>query len=162
MPGKIEGLVLGIIVLILIAYPWREHKENLNIVYGIFYLAGLTILYIWNISTYNTFSLSWYILGFVVVLSLWSMLKIAYKGQQEVFITSGLEILLIILSWFIPYALLPVLNVSEEVMVAAKTSCLAAIPLFIAMKIVIRRQPDRNYLMVGGLLGILILILIVL
>jgi len=161
IPTEVSNLLLGVLLLILFAYPWREHKERLNIVYGLFYIAGLAILYVWNISTFDSFSLSWYMLGFVAVLSVWSMLKIRFKGHQEVFLTSGLEVLLIIISWFVPYTLLPALNVSEEIMIAAKTSCLEAIPLLIAMKIVTRRQPDRNYLMVVGLLAILLWMLLI-
>ena len=162
VPLEAHNLLLGVLVLLLVAYPWKEHLERLNIVYGLFYLSGMTILYVWNLATYTHFSLTWYTLGFIVILSVWSMLKIRFKGHREVFLTSGLEVILIFISWFIPFVVLPVLQVSEEVMVAAKTSCLEAIPLFIAMKIVIRRQPDRNYLMVGGLSVVLLLMLVVL
>jgi len=161
-PIETHNLLLGVFVLLLVAYPWKEHTERLNIVYGLFYLTGLTILYVWNVSAFQDFSLSWYTLFLVTILLVWSVLKIRFKGHREVFLTSGLEVLLIFVSWFVPYALLPVLHVSEAVLAAAKTSCLEAIPLFIAMKIVIRRHPDRNYLMVAGLLIILLLMLIVL
>lgn len=161
-PETTKNLILGVLVLLLVAYPWKEHHERLNIVYGLFYLTGVTILYVWNVASYQDFEFSWYVLAFVVVLSVWSMFKIIFKGHNEVFLTSGLEIILIFLSWFVPFTLLPVLDVSEEIMLAAKTSCLQAIPLLIAMKIVIRRHPDRNYMMVIGLLSILLLMLIVL
>ncbi len=162
VPIEAHNLLLGVLVLLLVAYPWKEHNERLNIVYGLFYLSGMTILYVWNLATFEHFSLAWYTLGLTFVLSLWSMLKIRFKGHREVFLTSGLEVMLIFISWFIPFVVLPVLQVSEEVMAAAKTSCLEAIPLFIAMKIVIRRQPDRNYMMVGGLSIVLCLMLVVL
>ena len=161
-PETTHNLLLGVFVLLLFAYPWKEHTERLNIVYGLFYLTGLTILYVWNVASYQGFELSWYVLVFVVVLSVWSMFKIIFKGHNEAFLTSGLEIILILLSWFVPFTLLPVLDVSEEIMIAAKTSCLQAVPLLIAMKIVIRRHPDRNYMMVIGLLSILLLMLVVL
>ena len=161
-PAEVHNVLLGVFVLLLLAYPWREHTERLNIVYGLFYLSGLTILYVWNISTYDGFSLSWYTLAFVIILSGWSVLKIVFKGHREVFLTSGLEVILIFVSWFVPYALLPVLNVSAEVLVAVKMSCLQAIPLFIAMKIVIRRHPDRNYMFISGIIGILLLMLVLL
>ena len=161
-PVTTQNLLLGVLVLFLVAYPWQEHKKRLNIVYALFYLSGFTILYIWNVSSFHDFYLPWYTLGFIITLSFWSILKISFKSHREVFLTSGLEVLLIVISWFIPYTLLPVLGVSDEIMTAAKTSCLEAIPLFIAMKIVIRRQPDRNYLFVMGLLLILVLMLIVL
>ena len=162
IPPEAHNLLFGVLILLLVAYPWKEHHERLNIVYGLFYLSGMAILYVWNLATYTGFSLATYTLGFSVVLFVWSALKIRFKGHKEVFLTSGLEVILILISWFIPFVVLPVLQVSEEVLVAAKTSCLEAIPLLIAMKIVIRRQPDRNYMMVGGLSVVLLLILVVL
>lgn len=161
-PETTHNLILGVFVLLLVAYPWKEHHERLNIVYGLFYLTGVTILYVWNLSSYQGFELSWYVWVFMAVLSVWSMFKIIFKGHNEAFLTSGLEIILIFLSWFVPFTLLPVLDVPEEIMLAAKTSCLQAIPLLIAMKIVIRKHPDRNYMMVIGLLSILLLMLVIL
>jgi len=157
-----HNLLLGIFALLVFAYPWREHNQHLNIVYGLFYLTGAAILYVWNISLYEGFPLRWYTFGFVAVLSVWSLLKIRFSGNKEVFLTSGLEMILIFVSWFVPYTLLPVLQVSDTVLIAAKTSCLEAIPLFIAMKIVVSRHPDRNYTMVIGLGVILLFMLAIL
>jgi len=161
IPDNLHNLLLSSLALLLFAFPWKEHKERLNIVYALFYLAGLSILYVWNTSTYQSFDMSWYTVLFVMILSVWAALKVRFKGGHEVFLTSGLEVLLIFISWFIPFTLLPILEVSDAVLHAAKTSCLEAIPLFIAMKIVIRRQPDRNYVLVIGLCLILLLMLIV-
>ncbi|WP_051938298.1 glycosyltransferase family 4 protein [Ghiorsea bivora] len=162
VPEATHNLLLGVFVLLLLAYPWKEHTQRLNIVYGLFYLTGITILFVWNISSYQGFSFSWYVVAFVVVLFIWSMFKIIFKGHNEVLMTSGLEIILLCVSWFVPFTILPVLGVSEEMMAAAKAACLQAVPLLIAMKIVIRKHPDRNHLLLVGLLVILLLMLVVL
>jgi len=93
---------------------------------------------------------------FSCLLLIWSALKIKFKSHREVFLTSSFELLLISISWFVPYVVLPVLGVSETVMDAAKLSCLAAIPLFIALKLAIKGQLHRNRKMAIGLISLLV------
>jgi len=162
IPSNAYHIVWATFLLLLLVFPWKEHQERLNIVYALLYLAGFVILYVWNISSYQHFNLPWYALGFVFVLSIWSALKIVFKGHHEMILTSGLELLLIVMSWFIPYILLPALAVSEALTLAAKTSCLEAIPLLIAVKIVVRRQPDRNRIMALGMMAVLLLMFLTL
>lgn len=159
-PAETRNLLIGVLIILLVAFPWRDHKEQSNIMFGLFYMAGLAILFVWNVSSFAAFDMGWYTLGLVVVLSLWALFKIRFKGHHEVFFTSGFEVLLIVLSWFVPYLLLPVLHVSDVIMAATKTSCLEAIPLFIAMKIVIRKQPHRNHMMAFALISIIALMIL--
>ncbi|MDQ6967582.1 MAG: MraY family glycosyltransferase [Mariprofundaceae bacterium] len=156
-----HGLVLSVLALLLVLFPWKEHHERLGIVYALFYLAALTILYVLNVSTFKGLNIFLYTSCFVITLCVWSALKIRFKGHKEVFLTSGFELLLILISWFVPYIFLPVLNVPNEIIDVVKISCLQAIPLLIALKIVIRRQPDRNYYLVFGFASLLSLILLV-
>jgi UDP-GlcNAc:undecaprenyl-phosphate GlcNAc-1-phosphate transferase len=86
---------------------------------------------------------------------MWSFLKVKFKRHSEVFLTSSFELLLIFISWFVPYVVLPAIEVSEPVLDAAKLACLGAIPLLIAMKLVIKRQPHRNRPMAIALTSIL-------
>jgi len=148
-------LVLGLAIFVAAAFPWRDHHERQSIVHGLLYVCGFTILYVWNISPYQTFNIDIYMLAFVCVLFVWAALKIKFKRRGEVFLTSSFELLLIFISWFIPYMVLPALEVSDVVMDAAKLSCLGAIPLLIAMKLTIAYQPSRNKKMAMGLIALL-------
>ena len=163
---KIESeyskLLISILAFIIFAYPWQEHRERLNVVYTIFYAAGVSILFVWNAAQHEGNFIQNYTIALTLILTIWTILKINYKSHHEAFLTSGLELLLIFISWFIPFTLLPILDVPDTILAAAKTTCLEAIPLLIAMKIVIRRQPDRNHNFVFGIISILTLMLITL
>ncbi len=152
IPMNLSRLALALAAFVALAFPWRDYHEHLNIVYGLFYLCGFTILYAWNISTYQAFNLHQYMFLFAGLLLVWALLKVKFKRHSEVFLTSSFELLLIFISWFIPFLVLPALEVPDSVMHAAKASCLVAIPLLIAMKLVIKRQPQRNRDMAIGLI----------
>lgn len=155
IPENLSQLALGLAACVAVAFPWRDHHKHLNIVYGLFYLCGFVILYAWNISSYHDFNLDWYIFLFGGLLLVWSFLKVKFKRHSEVFLTSSFELLLIFISWFVPYVVLPAIEVSEPLLDAAKLACLGAIPLLIAMKLVIKRQPHRNRSMAIALTSIL-------
>ena len=78
-------------------------------------------------------------------LSIWAALKIKFKQRKAHFMTSSFEILLIFISWFIPFVVLPAIEVPEHVLTATKLACLGAIPLFIAIKLVVRRKLADNW-----------------
>ena len=153
--STVGKFALGLAILVAVAFPWKEHGKRQNIVHGLFYLCGFSILYAWNITPLHTLNLNIYMVLFSLLLLLWSALKIKFKSHREVFLTSSFELLLILISWFVPYIVLPVLDVSVAVMDAAKLSCLGAIPLLIAMKLTIKQQPHRNKKMAIGLIALL-------
>jgi len=156
----ISQYALALAIVIAVAFPWRDHQRRQSIVHGLFYVCGVFILYAWNMTPLHAFDLHVYMIGFGGLLLLWAALKIVFKSHHEVFLTSSFELLLLLIAWFVPYIALPALSVSPVVLVAAKLSCLAAIPLLIAMKVVIRKQPHRNRFMAMGLLLLLLIIAI--
>jgi len=158
IPANISNLSLGLAFFVAVAFPWKNHAEGLNIIYGLFYLSAFIILYVWNISSYQALNLNEYIFVFGGLLLAWSFMRIRYKGHGEVLLTSSFELLLIFIAWFVPYVVLPAIEVPEPVLNAAKLACLGSIPLLVAMKLVIKHQPHRNRKMALALIGMLVLI----
>lgn len=143
-------------LLIAVAFPWKEHQQRSSIVYGLYYLCAFVVLWIWSFSSSHILNMDTYIVSFACLLFVWSAFKIKFKGNNEVFLTSSFELLLILISWLIPYILLPVLGVSVQIMEAAKLSCLVSIPLFIALKLTVNNRPQRNKRMVLGMITLLV------
>jgi len=159
VPANISKLTLGLAFFVAVAFPWKNQgEESLNIIYGLFYLSAFIILYAWNISSYQFLNLNEYIFVFGGLLMAWAFVKIRYQRHGEVLLTSSFELLLIFISWFVPFAVLPAIEVSEPVLNAAKLACLGAIPVLVAMKLVIKRQPHRNKKMALALIGMLVLV----
>ena len=158
IPESFGKLAMAMFFFVAVAFPWRDYHERLNSVYAILYLCGFFTLFVWNVSTYNSFDPSNYTYIFSLILLIWAFLKIKFKSHHEVFLTSSFELLLIFISWFIPYAILPALEVPDSILYAAKLACLGAIPLLIAMKLIIKAQPHRNLKFSIGIMLILCLI----
>ncbi len=158
IPPAMGKLAAGIALFVVIAFPWKKHRDNLSVVYGLFYLCAFAILVTWNTASFAAFQLNVYEVLLAAILSVWIVLKVTFKRNNEVFFTSSFELLLIFISWFIPYVVLPVAGASDLMLGAARLACFEAIPLLIAMKLIVRRQPDRNAMMATGLISMLCLI----
>jgi len=65
---------------------------------------------------------------------------------------------MIIVSWFVLVFLRNEIPLADDLEDALFVACLEAIPFLLAMKIIIRRQPRRNSLLVGSLTGIMLLV----
>lgn len=158
IPQRINHLAFALAAFVAFVFILKRAAEDkINIIHGIFYICSFIILYVWQISSYGFLNLNYYATVFGGLLFIWSIVKIKLCRRNEVLFTSSFEILLIFVSWFLPYVMLPALAVSDEVLRAAKFACLGAIPLFVAIKLVTRRSLDRD-IMAVGLVGILLLI----
>ena len=131
--------------------------DKINIIHGVFYICSFSILYTWQISSYEALNINGYATMFGIILFVWVALKIKLGQRNEVLLTSSFEILLIFISWFLPYVLMPALMISGDILNAAKFACLGAIPLFVAIKLVTRRGLDRD-VMAAGLIATLLII----
>jgi len=143
-PGGMEYYTLAVAALFVILFPWQARHGYNAIVHGLLYLSCVVILLSLNVNQYD---LPWISLYLKVVSSLvlvWVLLKLIFKSHGEVFLTSGFELLLIFISWFIPMIVLPQLHASESSIQTMTVVCIEAIPFFLALKILIREQPFRN------------------
>lgn len=158
VPANIKELAFALAVFATLVFLLKKStKDQINVIHGIFYVSSFFILYAWHVSYYEAFHLGGYATIFAGLLFVWAALEIKLAERSGVLLTSSFEILLIFISWFLPYAILPAIALPEHILNAAKLACLEAIPLFIAIKLVTRRQSDRN-MMAAGLISILCLI----
>ncbi|ATX81982.1 UDP-GlcNAc:undecaprenyl-phosphate GlcNAc-1-phosphate transferase [Mariprofundus ferrinatatus] len=162
----------AVVVFVALAFPWKNEAKQLAVVCGLFYLSAYVILFAWGVSSYEQFDLTLYAVIFMVFISIWAALKIKFKQRKTKFLTSSFEILLIFTSWFIPFVVLPAIEVPEKFSVATKLACLGAVPLFIAIKLVVRRKSadgwptddrrkaTKNWPMATGMIMILCIIIL--
>lgn len=158
VPESINQLVLALAAFACFVFLLKRNStDKVNIIYGIFYICAFIILFVWHISSYESLYLSRYATLVGGLLFIWSTIKIKFGWRHEVLLTSSFEILLIFISWFLPYIMLPALAVSEDILNAAKFACLVSIPMFVTIKLVTRRKLDRD-IMAVGLVSTLLLI----
>ncbi len=72
--------------------------------------------------------------------------------------TSGFELLVIVIAWFIPVVLVRIMDIGDAVRQILIVSCLESIVFLLAMKIIIRKEPSKNVVLVSCLAGTYFLI----
>lgn len=147
-------LILGVSVLIL--FPWSSGQDRSGFAHGLLYISVFCLMVL-----YALFAAPWVVM-YLAVLSglvfLWVCIKLVFKRYGRVFLTSGFEMLMIIISWLLPVFLSRALTLSSQMESALYVACLESIPFLLAMKIVIRKQPRRNRMLVSSLVSVILLI----
>lgn len=151
--SKTAMLAFFTVLIIAALFPWRSGLEHKGLLHGTIYLATIALLTLFYFG--RLVIAPWlheYLTFFTIVVVAWVYLKISYRSNHEVLFTSGFELLILALSWFVPIFLLPQLGVPEGTTSRAAVICLQAIPVLLAMKILIRNHPERNRSIMLGLL----------
>jgi len=128
-------------VLVVLLYPWRESRDA-TWSQGLIYLLIFVQLFQINMSEQ-----SWvlnYMLVMTALLALWVVLKLFFKRNMRVFLTTGLESLLLVFSWVTPWLIGRFNLFPEDIQASLYVVCVEAVVFFVAAKIVFRRQPKRN------------------
>ena len=93
-----------------------------------------------------------------IVATVWVMIKIVFRKNTTILMTSSFELLMVFLSWFLPFVLFKELRLPSSVVDAGRLACLQVIPFILATKIYFNTQPRGNKWVVGILSGATVLI----
>jgi len=152
MTGAWAIFMFAIMGLVAFLYPLRQdHDESWS--HGLLYL--LVFILIFAINTALTDWLQSYMMVVTVLLAGWVVLKLCFKQHLRIFLSTGLECLLLIFSWVIPWLARHLELISPELQSFLFIVCLQSIVFLLATKIVFRRQPRRNQ---GLLISLLLLV----
>lgn len=150
------ALAAGIFVAAL--FPWRSKASRSSVSYGLMYLSCLFLLAILQLVPEAP---NWFP-GYLALLSAlvmgWVLLKMKYYGHREIFRISSFEMLLIGVSIFVTLVLVPALKLGDGFRRTLLTVSLESTVFLLAMKILSRRQPRHNSLIVVAFLVALVLI----
>ncbi len=72
--------------------------------------------------------------------------------------TSSFELLMVFLSWFLPFVLFQELHLPANVVEAGRLACLQVLPFMLATKIYFNVQPQGNKWVVGALAGAMVVV----
>lgn len=150
--SKNKALTLFLISGLLAAYSWKTRYSNKSILHGTMYLAIFALLVIYELSAIRVPSwLAMYTPWAAGFAGLWVLLKLIFSDHNEIVFASGFELLMLFVSWFIPFVVLEELNMPGNVIRAIQHACLLSIPFMLAMKINIRNYGGHNRWIVGPL-----------
>ena len=140
-----QVMTLFLLSGLLAAYSWKTPSANKGILHGSIYLAIFSLLLFYEISatqtpswitTYNTS-----VAGFVLV---WVVLKLFFSEHNDIVFASCFELLMLFVSWFVPFVMLEDLKLSTNDIHAMRFACLLSIPFLLAIKINISIHGGHN------------------
>jgi UDP-GlcNAc:undecaprenyl-phosphate GlcNAc-1-phosphate transferase len=162
-PGVVSGkagfVALCAACFLAIFFPWRSHVSRSGVCYGLLYTGCVTLVAVYHFHLGESAWIPAWMGGLSVAALLWVGLKVrAKEHHRRVIAPSGFEALFFGAALFVPTVLAPVARFPEAARSAILTACLESIPLLFALKILVRKQPRRNFLFAGGLVAALVLV----
>ena len=142
-------LVALILFMVLILYPWRSSHDS-SWAEGLIYLQVFALVLVVDHATSE--SMRDYLGVITVILAIWVVLKLWFKRHTRIFLTTGLESLLLLFSWVAPWVAGQMHLITAEMQERIYMICAQAIVFLLAAKIVTRRQPRRNNAFILALL----------
>ncbi len=151
-------LTASVLILTLAIYPWRAHTDRLHVAHGLIFLSVVFIMAVFAFEG-NTRTQMIYA-AFSVFMAVWVLLKLLFRRQGRDFFTSGFEVLvlLVVASGFLFIRSSHALSAQETAIV--QLTLIESVPVLMAIKIVLRRQPHRNIHLMLGLSLVLVVLLI--
>jgi len=140
----------AIIITSLVLFPWQSERDRTGWIHGLIYLATFVILFMLNM--YGPEWIGTYLAGFSIFLVLWVVLKVLFNDHSHVFIASGFELMMILVSWMLPVFATRIFAFPADIEAVLSITCLQAICFLFAEKVLIRKQPRRNRFLLAGLM----------
>jgi len=100
LPTPVVWLTLFVSVIAALLFPWRAPIDRLRLSHGAIYLVAFTLLSLYLL--YGTPWIATYTAWMTATLAVWVVFKLLFKRHLKISLTSGFELLIIILSWFVP------------------------------------------------------------
>jgi UDP-GlcNAc:undecaprenyl-phosphate GlcNAc-1-phosphate transferase len=158
VPHVFGGIAVAAILFTAAMFPWRSHDSRPSVCHGLMYFACICLLAILQVSPGSPPWVPSYLAALSAVVLAWVLLKMKYRGHREIVAISSFEMLLLGIALFISLVLVPALGLGAGLRRTLLTVCMESAAFLLAMKILIRRQPRRNYMIAAGFLAALALI----
>jgi len=149
--GAMRIVVIASIALALLLYPWKKARDA-TWSNGIFYLLVFTPILC--INWLGGEVVKDYLVYVAIFLAVWVGLKLYYARHARIFLSTGLEVLLILLSWAGPWLVVEFRLVDAAAQMSLYLTSLQSLVFLLATKVVLRRQASRNRQLLIALLAL--------
>ena len=159
VPGEAGAVAFVIAGFVAILFPWRSPRLQHSICSGLMYAACFSMFGILNLLSKGTPWIRVYLVAYSGIILVWVLLKMqAWSSHKDVMHATGFETLLVGISLFVPFVGIPATGIGEGARNAILMACLESVPLLMALKILVRKQAQRNAMLVATLLLPLLLV----
>jgi UDP-GlcNAc:undecaprenyl-phosphate GlcNAc-1-phosphate transferase len=156
-----EALALLMLAGMVLFYSLHRSQSYKGMLHGSVYVSIFVLFFLYNMAA--SVEGHWsrdYLTIIALFAATWVVIKIVFRRNTAILMTSSFEMLMLFLSWFLPFVLFQELNLSEVVVAAGRLACLQVLPFMLAIKIYFNMQPSGNKWVVGILSGATVLIAI--
>ena len=154
-----EALALLILVGIVVYYSLHWTQNYKGMLHGSVYVSIFVLIFLYNLAPGADGHWSRdYLTAIAALTTVWVMIKIFFRKNTNILMTSSFELLMVLLSWFLPFVVFEELHFPAVVLDAGRMACLQVLPFMLATKIYFNAQPQGNKWVVGALGGALAVI----
>lgn len=154
-----EALALFMLAGMVLFYSLHRVQTYRGMLHGAIYVSIFILFFLYNLAADAEGHWSRVYLTMISMLAtVWVMIKIVFRKNTTILMTSSFELLMVFLSWFLPFVLFKELRLPSSVVDAGRLACLQVIPFILATKIYFNTQPQGNKWVVGILSGSTVLI----
>jgi UDP-GlcNAc:undecaprenyl-phosphate GlcNAc-1-phosphate transferase len=153
--GHLPVILAGLLTLVI----WSHRKEFERILVGSAYLAIFVLLFEFNNSAQLNHFYGYALWLTATITMVWVAYKIVYYRRTKILFTTGFELILLMLVWFIPFIAVPFLGLGTETeQQALRSACLQSLPIFLLVKLHFSRDSGSHFVVIGGLAALLTLV----
>ena len=160
LPHVFGGIAMAALVFVAAMFPWRARLHRSSVVNGLIWFACVCMLALLQAAPGSPAWIPPYLAVMSAVVLLWVLLKMKYRGHREIVQVSAFGMLMLGVVLFVALVLVPALDLGEGMRKMLLTVCMESAAFLLAMKILIRKQPQCNSMFAVALLGALALIVV--
>jgi UDP-GlcNAc:undecaprenyl-phosphate GlcNAc-1-phosphate transferase len=154
-----EALALLLLGGAVVFYSLLSGHAYRGMLHGAVYVSIFALFFMYNLANGGHSALANAYLPLISVLAaIWVVIKIAFRQSAVILKTSSFELLMLFLSWFLPFVLFEAMRLPEQVIEAGRLACLQVLPFMLVAKIFFNLQPQGNKWVVGALAGTMVII----
>ena len=149
-----EVLALLMLAATVMYYSLHRVQTHKGTLHGAIYISIFVLIFLYNWGGVGDGNWSRvYLTAISMAAAIWVAIKIWFRKITAILMTSSFELLMVFLSWFLPFVLFPELHLPDVMIDAGRLACLQVIPFMLATKIYFKAQPQGNWWVAGILVG---------
>lgn len=154
-----EALALLMLAGVVVFYSLHRSQNYFGLLHGSIYVSIFALFFLYNLAVITDGH--WpivYLTTISVLAAVWVTIKIVFRRSTVVLSTSSFELLMVFLTWFLPFVLFQELHFPANVVEAGRLACLQVLPFMLATKIYFNVQPQGNKWVVSALAGAMVVV----
>jgi UDP-GlcNAc:undecaprenyl-phosphate GlcNAc-1-phosphate transferase len=161
LPSLNGNEVLALLMLsgVVIFYSQHQTDAYKGVLHGSIYVSIFVLFFLYNLSVLTDGRWPvFYLTTISVLTAVWVAIKVFFRKHTAILKTSSFELLMVFLSWFLPFVLFQELHLPVDVEAAGRLACLQVLPFMLSAKIYFTVQPRGNRWVVGVLAGAMVIV----